>query len=100
MPQGGSVKQLVAKQLANYNPIYTFNDACCIMIDIGNALAAMHSSKPPMMHRDVKLDNMLLTKEPNGKDPVHAKMADFGLHVVSTTVQVYHHCDTLGHSFS
>lgn len=80
--EGGSVKQLVAKQLANYNPIYTFNDACCIMIDIGNALAAMHSSKPPMMHRDVKLDNMLLTKEPNGKDPVHAKMADFGLHVV------------------
>jgi serine/threonine protein kinase len=43
-----------------------------IAIDVGTALAHLHSLDPPLLHRDVKSANVLLDEADN------AKVADFG----------------------
>lgn len=50
-------------------------EACCIGCDILQALAFAHDLKPPVLHGDVKPDNVLLASE----EPVAVKLADFGL---------------------
>lgn len=40
----------------------------------------LHQSKPKIIHRDLNLDNIMLTKNPEGK--LVAKIGDFGLHAV------------------
>jgi serine/threonine protein kinase len=66
---------------------YSYLDALTWATDIAAAVAHLHSLNPLIIHRDLKLENILLLK-PSGADstgrklPV-AKLTDFGLHVVS-----------------
>lgn len=52
-----------------------------IALDISSALQHMHSFNPPIMHRDLKSPNILLTKKVDAweQQPVVAKVTDFGL---------------------
>ena len=47
-------------------------------LEIAQALCYLHSFKPMIVHRDLKLENILLTSPYPGR--AHAKLADFGLH--------------------
>ncbi len=65
---------------SNSSPVeglYTWVDALRWLQQIAAALKYLHSSRPMVVHRDLKLENMLLT----GLNPAtaHAKLADFGL---------------------
>ena len=65
---------------SNTTPIeapYTWLDAFRWLQQIATALAYLHSLRPMVVHRDLKLENMLLT----GLNPAtaDAKLADFGL---------------------
>ncbi len=57
--------------------MYTWLDAFRWLEQIAAALKYLHSLRPMVVHRDLKLENMLLT----GLDPAtaDAKLADFGL---------------------
>lgn len=73
---GGTLADLVQRQmLTPQYKIYSTNDALRWSIQIASALAYLHGSKPMLIHRDLKPDNIMLTK-----DQVHAKLIDFGLH--------------------
>jgi serine/threonine protein kinase len=68
---------------------YSYADALTWATDITAAVAHLHSLNPLIIHRDLKLENILLLKGAGAaggaagrKLPV-AKLTDFGLHVVS-----------------
>mmetsp|Transcript_30750 Transcript_30750/g.5552 ORF Transcript_30750/g.5552 Transcript_30750/m.5552 type:complete len:108 (+) Transcript_30750:1067-1390(+) len=44
-----------------------------IAIDIISALVFLHSNNPPIIHRDIKLENVFIN------DKMQAKLGDFGL---------------------
>ena len=51
-----------------------------VAVAVARALVHLHAQKPPMIHRDVKSQNVLLTRiDSSGGDMVAAaKLADFG----------------------
>lgn len=64
----------------NSSPVeamYAWTDALRWLQQIAVALKYLHGLRPMVVHRDLKLENMLLT----GLDPAtaDAKLADFGL---------------------
>ena len=44
--------------------------------DVSEGVACMHYLKPPLLHRDLKVENVLITKSPSGT-PMY-KLCDFG----------------------
>lgn len=79
---GSTLKVHVLHQMFPHNssPVhvtYTWIDALRWLQQIAAALKYLHSLRPMVVHRDLKLENMLLT----GLDPsiADAKLADFGL---------------------
>ena len=49
-------------------------------LDIAKGMHFMHSLNPPLMHRDLKSLNLLLSEKITGpKDLVNVKITDFGL---------------------
>lgn len=73
---GGSLADMVEKQmLTPQYKLYTDEDALRWSMDVASALAYLHDSKPMLIHRDLKPDNIMLTK-----DKRTAKLIDFGLH--------------------
>lgn len=75
---GGSLRDVVYKQMAtNKKLLYTQAEALRWCIDVAKALDYLHSANPKVIHRDLKLDNVLLTNKHLSKSS--AKLADFGL---------------------
>lgn len=75
---GGTLKQLVQRQMVDvHSCVYTMADAFRLGIHVAEGLAYLHNARPVVVHRDIKLENILL----KGKDPhtAEAKIADFGL---------------------
>ena len=75
---GGSLRDIVFKQMTGSGKvIYTQADALRWSLELAKALRYLHTAKPKVIHRDLKLDNILLTdiKVSNAS----AKLADFGL---------------------
>ena len=44
--------------------VYTYADACAWAEEVADGLAYLHSYNPQIIHRDVKLDNVLLRRVP------------------------------------
>jgi serine/threonine protein kinase len=74
--EGGSVLQLMAKYPGNrLDP----NEALRIAATVADALAYAHSRQPPIIHRDIKPDNILIRRADG-----QIKVTDFGLAAVLT----------------
>lgn len=73
----------VYKQMLNRQKcVYTSQEALAWMIDVAQGMQYLHSvteNKPMIIHRDLKLENIMLAPEANR---VYAKLVDFGLHKV------------------
>ncbi|XP_016170513.1 putative leucine-rich repeat receptor-like protein kinase At2g19210 [Arachis ipaensis] len=79
----GSNKALIYEYMANGNlhehlssgtKFLSWKDRLCIAVDAAQGLEYLHNGcKPPIIHRDVKASNILLTEN------LHAKLSDFGL---------------------
>ena len=66
---GGTLKRAVgavAARPAGAPPPYSLADAAAWGADIAAGLAFLHSSNPVIVHRDLKLENVLLTKGEDG----------------------------------
>eukprot|EP00775_Hariotina_reticulata_P008257 gene8257-8445_t len=73
----GSLHQQVHKQMRTAVRLYSNTQALHWALDIAYALEYLHSHSPAIIHRDVKLSNMLCVRTEDGQ--VVAKLSDFGL---------------------
>eukprot|EP00798_Chlamydomonas_sp_ICE-L_P024729 gene24729-10365_t len=79
MMQGGTLRKLVMNQmLMPHKSLFTLATALKWCINIADALAYLHSSQPKVIHRDLKLENILLKGGVTHSTQV-ACLADFGL---------------------
>jgi len=46
--------------------------------DVSEGVATMHYLKPPLLHRDLKVENILISKPPTSSSGVLYKLCDFG----------------------
>lgn len=75
---GGSLQSLVIQCMINpFGSTYSSADSLQWSIHMAKALAYLHSVKPTVIHRDLKLENCLLTDKNVSK--ADCKLADFGL---------------------
>ncbi len=75
--QNGTMSALIMEQMIGGGRGYQDKQAVGWMVEIASALDNMHKMPPlGMVHRDIKLENMMLQKE-DGK--LVAKLVDFGL---------------------
>lgn len=74
---GKSLKDIVIQQMCDrMTTVYSIKRAIHWLLDVASALHYLHHvCRPMIIHRDLKLDNILLSQ--NGKT---AKLCDFGLH--------------------
>ncbi len=75
--EGGSVLQLMAKYPNNRMDPY---EALRIAATVAEALAYAHSRQPPIIHRDIKPDNILIRRSDG-----QVKVSDFGLAAMLTS---------------
>ncbi|GIL47856.1 hypothetical protein Vafri_4496 [Volvox africanus] len=80
--EGGSLSSLMHKQLlAPWRFLYDNVTALEWSTQIAAALAHLHQLNPPVIHRDVKLENIMLAPGRRGSSKVsEAKLVDLGLH--------------------
>ena len=75
---GGSLRDLVLAQMFRPDDrLYTHADALRWAVQLSRALTYLHSARPKVIHRDLKLDNVLRTHKPAATSDV--KLCDFGL---------------------
>jgi serine/threonine protein kinase len=76
---GGALDDRLANKKKEH-PLLEWGERVRVLLHVGRALSHLHMLKPPMIHRDVKCGNVLLTstKLPDGREKVLAKLADFG----------------------
>eukprot|EP00798_Chlamydomonas_sp_ICE-L_P004213 gene4213-14326_t len=86
---GGTLKSLVLKDMSNLldklPPAYELPDAIRWLIHMARGLDYLHRSQPKVIHRDLKLENILLTDKDLSK--ARAKIADFGLSAMVTMTE-------------
>ena len=81
LPQGGTLMHKVSQSMISPGrQVYSNAQALAWALDVASALQYLHGRSPAVLHRDVKLSNVLLAKE---EGAWVAKLSDFGLHVVS-----------------
>jgi serine/threonine protein kinase len=79
--QGGTLMHKVSQSMISPGrQVYSNAQALGWALDVASALQYLHQRSPAVLHRDVKLSNVLLAKQEGG---YVAKLSDFGLHVVS-----------------
>ncbi|GMH45326.1 hypothetical protein BSKO_13283 [Bryopsis sp. KO-2023] len=79
---GGTMKSVVMSQMGSgAGRAYTDIQAIDWLVEVAKGLRYLHTSKPKVIHRDIKLENILLKETDAGE--VVAKLADFGLHALA-----------------
>lgn len=74
---GGSLRAKVLDQMSAWNKVlYTYSEGLRWCTQMTWAVAYLHGQKPMIIHRDLKLDNVLLT---DSTSTAEVKLADFGL---------------------
>ena len=89
--KGGTLREVVQDQMITVGrQMYSLRTAVSWALDVAKALRYLHRCKPPVVHRDLKLENVILSTpfkksgvvwrgdEPADSHPP-AKLADFGL---------------------
>lgn len=75
---GGPLSHVVCRQMASpTGKLYSLKDALNWCLDLARALEYLHTRAPALIHRDVKLSNVLLSEKVDGRRV--AKLSDFGL---------------------
>ncbi|GMH32508.1 hypothetical protein BSKO_00342 [Bryopsis sp. KO-2023] len=75
--EGGSLRTLLEKQMKSpKEKLYTLGDAITWLLDVARGLKYLHQAEPQVIHRDLKLENIMLTLDRE------ARLVDFGLHKV------------------
>jgi serine/threonine protein kinase len=64
---------LIQQEINPFSRVYTIQDAMQWSVGILEAIIHLHTKAVPIIHRDIKLENVLIT---NGRE---AKLADYGL---------------------
>ncbi|WIA35001.1 hypothetical protein OEZ86_003497 [Tetradesmus obliquus] len=78
--KGGTLMHKVSQSMISPGrQVYSNAQALAWALDVASALQYLHGRSPAVLHRDVKLSNVLLAKE---EGAWVAKLSDFGLHVV------------------
>ena len=57
---GGTLKALVGCQMKSFKDLYKLQDAVRWLTQIASGLAYLHQCQPKVIHRDLKLENILL----------------------------------------
>ncbi|CAG9465400.1 unnamed protein product [Pedinophyceae sp. YPF-701] len=75
--EGGTLRNLIRAVELDGRKLYTFRQALRWLRDVARGMSYLHNAHPTVIHRDLKLENVLLTS----KDPskAAAKIVDFGL---------------------
>lgn len=74
----GNLKSHVLKQMCLHRrKLYTNQQALEWFHQMAKGLRYLHSSKPRVIHRDMKMENVLMKKQEDGK--IVVKLSDFGL---------------------
>ena len=76
------VMELMASNLSSFveqtNTIHV-DVKFSIICDVASGLCYLHSQRPPVVHRDLSPNNILLTTSTASENPVTAKIGDFGV---------------------
>ena len=60
--QGGSLARLLTQQMKQpWKHMYSLGDALMWLGEVAEGLAHLHAQATPMVHRDIKAENILLT---------------------------------------
>jgi serine/threonine protein kinase len=78
--QEGTLHQLLYRQMVTRFHLYSNEQALDWAIQIATGIEHLHNLSPMVIHRDLKAENVMFSKEGNTR---RAKLVDFGLHVVS-----------------
>lgn len=79
--QGKSLANMLQKQMISpHSECYSAENALQWCLDIASAIAYLHNRQKLIIHRDLKLENILLHQQPDGS--LTAIVADFGLGAV------------------
>lgn len=74
----GSLKDIILEAMKYpKKQVYTKKEALEWLLQIAKGLMYLHELKSPIIHRDLKIENILLTDDGTGRR--NAKLADFGL---------------------
>lgn len=74
----GTLKSLIQHQMCTTGRrVYSSTQALRWALQIAKGLRYLHKSKPKVIHRDLKMENVLLKQNEDGE--IVAKLADFGL---------------------
>mmetsp|Transcript_14682 Transcript_14682/g.44325 ORF Transcript_14682/g.44325 Transcript_14682/m.44325 type:complete len:462 (+) Transcript_14682:410-1795(+) len=85
----GSLRDLVRHQMKHFNKVvYKYADALRWALQLAEGLDHMHSRSPMLLHRDVKLDNVLIIGDDDNKSRCNVKLSDLGLATEITSRQV------------
>jgi serine/threonine protein kinase len=86
--KGGTLRNLVQDQMITvHRKQYSLHSAISWCLQIAKALNYLHRSDPRVIHRDLKLENVILSAKPRAGAPASAKLADFGLATLLDTHQ-------------
>ena len=79
--EGGDLKMQVVKKMTAGKNVYSQSEALSWMIDVASAMQYLHETCQPMViHRDLKLENVLISSERDARGFRVAKVSDLGLH--------------------